>query len=62
MEHQIVTLTASAGHRNWQVLPSASPVSQEMLRGETASVRAYVTRRDRKLLTVYYEMASDRTK
>lgn len=62
MDHQIVTLKASAGHRICQVVPSASSESQEMLRGDTASVCAYVTRGDRKLQTVPYEMASDRTK
>ena len=38
MEHQIITLTASAVHRTFQVLPSAISVSQEMLRGEAASI------------------------
>jgi hypothetical protein len=37
MEHQIISLTASAVHRTSQVLPSAGSGSQEMLQGEAAS-------------------------
>ena len=37
MERQIITLTASVGHRTCRVLPSAGLVSVEMLRGEAAA-------------------------
>ena len=37
MEHQIIILTALAGHRTGQVLPAASSVSQETSRGEAAT-------------------------
>ena len=43
VEHQIITLTALEDHRTCQVQPSASSVSQEMLRGEAVSSVCFCT-------------------